>query len=246
MLKSYFSGKVWGQWTLRTSSMRKTWILRFHRIIAAQPVVRPLFWTFEAVIINIKLRPCEWRATDMTLTDDTALIQVLCVFSLPGQNGLKQRHICNRSHSMTYPIEMWKGNINVTLNQENTGVFTHRTWCRCSARKLKLPTPRLSLCGSNNHSSLAKVSTSFNIRSTNFVTNVHSFKYALVQHPECILLITEMCCSFTLGVNLIRCWFSGYFLNSQSKFAWSISHTCNCYQIETRKHQSNIVGGKLV
>ena len=123
--------------------------------------------------------------------------------------------------------------------------FSHRTWCRCSARKLKLPTPRLSLCGSNDHSSLAKVSTSFNIRSTNFVTNVHSFKYALVQHPECILLITEMCCSFPLDVNLIRCWFSGNFLNSQSKFAWSISYAT---VIKSRKHQnqSNIVGGKLV
>ena len=115
--------------------------------------------------------------------------------------------------------------------------FSHRTWCRCSARKLKLPTPRLSLCGSNDHSSLAKVSTSFNIRSTNFVTNVHSFKYALVQHPECILLITEMCCSFPLDVNLIRCWLSGNCPNSQSKFAWSKSHTCNCYQIEKASKQ---------
>ena len=40
MLKSDFSGQVRGQWTLRNSSMRKTWILRFHPTSPAQPLVR--------------------------------------------------------------------------------------------------------------------------------------------------------------------------------------------------------------
>ena len=43
MLKSDFSGQVRGPWTLRTSSMRKTWILIFHPTTPAQPLVRGRF-----------------------------------------------------------------------------------------------------------------------------------------------------------------------------------------------------------
>ena len=48
MLKSDFSGQVRGQWTLRNSSMRKTWILRFHPTSPAQPLVRRHFDDDEA------------------------------------------------------------------------------------------------------------------------------------------------------------------------------------------------------
>ena len=40
MLKSDFSGQVRGQWTLRSSSMKKTWILKFYPTSPAQPLVR--------------------------------------------------------------------------------------------------------------------------------------------------------------------------------------------------------------
>ena len=40
MLKSDFNGQVRGQWTLRNSSMRKTWILKFYPTSPAQPLVR--------------------------------------------------------------------------------------------------------------------------------------------------------------------------------------------------------------
>ena len=49
MLKSDFSGQVRGQWTLRSSSMKKTWILKFYPTSPAQPLVRR---TFEVKLIH--------------------------------------------------------------------------------------------------------------------------------------------------------------------------------------------------
>ena len=45
MLKSDFSGQVRGQWTLRSSSMKKTWILKFYPTSPAQPLVPRLLGT---------------------------------------------------------------------------------------------------------------------------------------------------------------------------------------------------------
>ena len=117
----------------------------------------PFFWTFEAIIINIKLRPCDGQ---LTLTHDIALIQVLCVSRCQG--GLKQRYIWNRSRSMTCTPLKCEGKIATLINdwpivvQIDVGcsfwnlnyvgkrsllLTLHGVWCWCSARIMKLSRP---------------------------------------------------------------------------------------------------------